>query len=289
MRQRKTLKRGRSVTIRVVPILLAGGIGYLIGGLHTSALRSTDLSAADSVALRFPDAWNNAAAAAKAAPRWAMMSASAANVAGDAQLALLSPEPMIPQSITQTVPQTNSQANPPVTSDAAPTTDSQTPVQLAALETVGSSPMMDLSAPVQAIAQTPRIAPSVLAQPVRPKTAAAPTTPAPHPHVVNRPGYMLDDAQIASIKERLHLTPDQEQMWPAVEAALRNMTYTQVQEARAVRGGSSNTQVAAVDPDAVQGLKSAAVPLIMSFNADQKEEVRSIVHVMGLDQLASQF
>jgi hypothetical protein len=39
----------------------------------------------------------------------------------------------------------------------------------------------------------------------------------------------------------------------------------------------------------VQGLKSAAVPLIMSFNSEQKEEVRNLAHVMGLDQLASQF
>jgi len=27
----------------------------------------------------------------------------------------------------------------------------------------------------------------------------------------------------------------------------------------------------------------------MSFSSEQKEEVRSIAHVMGLDQLASQF
>jgi len=27
----------------------------------------------------------------------------------------------------------------------------------------------------------------------------------------------------------------------------------------------------------------------MSFNAEQKEEVRSLAHVMGLDQLAAQF
>jgi hypothetical protein len=281
MRRRKTLKRSRSVTVRVVPILLAGGIGYLIGGLHTSGLRNTDLSAAELVALRFPDAWNNAASAAKAAPQWAMMSVSAANVAGDAQLALLSPEPMIPQTVSQ---------NPPTTSDAAPTSGTQVPLQLASLETAGSSSAADQSAPAQATLPTPRAAPAALAQPIsRPKAVAAAPASVPHPHVVNRPGYMLDDAQIASIKERLHLTPDQEEMWPAVEAALRNMAYTHVQDARAVRGGSSNAAVAAVDPDAVQGLKSAAVPLIMSFNADQKEEVRTIVHVMGLDQLASQF
>jgi hypothetical protein len=39
----------------------------------------------------------------------------------------------------------------------------------------------------------------------------------------------------------------------------------------------------------VQGLQSAAVPLIMSFSPEQKEEVRSLAHVMGLDQLAAQF
>ena len=100
---------------------------------------------------------------------------------------------------------------------------------------------------------------------------------------------MLNDAQIASIKARLHLTADQERMWPAVEAALRNMAYTRAQEARRRGSSPTNTQAAAIDPNAVQGLKSAAVPLIMSFNAEQKEEVRNLAHVMGLDQLASQF
>ncbi len=89
-------------------------------------------------------------------------------------------------------------------------------------------------------------------------------------------------------KQRLHLTPDQESMWPAVEAALRNMAYKRSQQA-AARGATRNAQAAAVDAEAVQGLKSAAVPLIMSFNAEQKEEVRSLAHVMGLDQLAAQF
>jgi predicted lipid-binding transport protein (Tim44 family) len=116
------------------------------------------------------------------------------------------------------------------------------------------------------------------------KPATAPARPAAAP----RPGYILDDAQIASIKHRLHLTPDQERMWPAVEAALRNMAYKRTQQA-AARGAARNVQAAAVDPEAVEGLKSAAVPLIMSFSSEQKDEVRSLVHVMGLDQLAAQF
>ena len=102
---------------------------------------------------------------------------------------------------------------------------------------------------------------------------------------------MLNDAQIASIKERLHLTPDQEQMWPAVEAALRNIAYTRAQQAHdsgAARRRTARKLPRSI-PRRVQGLKSAAVPLIMSFNAEQKEEVRNLAHVMGLDQLASQF
>ena len=53
----------------------------------------------------------------------------------------------------------------------------------------------------------------------------------------------------------------------------------------------NNRQSLTLDPNsaAVQDLKSAAVPLIMSFDDDQKNEVRSLAHVMGLDKLASQF
>ncbi len=101
---------------------------------------------------------------------------------------------------------------------------------------------------------------------------------------------MLNDAQIASIKTRLHLTPDQEQMWPAVEAALRNIAYTRSREARRL-GTLANTQLASADANGVdvRDLKSAAIPLIMSFNSEQKDEVRNLAHVMGLDQLATQF
>jgi hypothetical protein len=109
-------------------------------------------------------------------------------------------------------------------------------------------------------------------------------------HRAGHQGFMLNDGQIASIKARLRLTPDQEQMWPAVEAALRNIAYAKAREARRP-GAAANTSLASLDPDsdAVQGLKSAAVPLIMSFNDDQKNQVRSLAHVMGLDRLASEF
>ena len=79
-------------------------------------------------------------------------------------------------------------------------------------------------------------------------------------------------------------------MWPAVEAALRNFAYTRAREVRR-HGASTDAQLASADPNSaeVQGLKSAAIPLLMSFNSEQKDEVRNLAHVMGLDQLASQF
>ena len=106
----------------------------------------------------------------------------------------------------------------------------------------------------------------------------------------NRHVFVLNDAQIASIKSRLHLSPDQEQMWPAVEAALRSIAYSKSRDSRRKGGGATSAEVASLDPygPEVQGLKSAAFPLIMSFSDEQRSEVRSIAHVMGLDQIASQ-
>jgi len=254
MRRNKAFKRGRTVSV-----LLAGAIGYLIGAWHPAAIDGDP--PADKVALRFPQEWN------MASPTSAGMSAAAAmptvSVIKAEQLALFNPEPMVPQINRQAAPQPAKDAG----ADA--------PIQTAARETVVSSPTRDAGEPMHA--------PS----PAAAARAAAPTrTPlaAARRPVNDRPGYVLDDAQIASIKERLHLTPDQERMWPAVEGALRNIAYARAQAAR--RPGVPD---GAADPDAVASLKSAAVPLIMSFDDEQKQEVRSLAHVMGLDRLASQF
>jgi hypothetical protein len=152
--------------------------------------------------------------------------------------------------------------------------------------------MPSASAPSAAL----RAAPSAVAArqaslpPVGTQSIAAKAAAAVHRHLNDRPGFVLNDAQIASIKERLHLTPDQEEMWPAVEAALRNLAYTRAREARR-KNEPADAELASTDQNSaeVQGLKSAAIPLLMSFNSEQKDEVRNIAHVMGLDQLASQF
>ena len=103
-------------------------------------------------------------------------------------------------------------------------------------------------------------------------------------------GRVLNDAQIASIKGRLQLAPKQERMWPAVEAALRKISYTKdaVAQNRSIQ---DDDRIAYIDLDSpeVQRLKSVALPLIMSLSADQKREVKSLAHVMGLDGAAASF
>lgn len=245
MRRKRVSKRAR-----LIPLLAACAVGYLVGAWHLATVREIGhRSAAEAVAQRFPQEWNAPPAVTLAAVR----------MRGDPDL--FRPVPMIAPSPSQP------SAEQPVIRTATAVAEPMM-VQTAAL---------DIAPPAKEIALPRRPAPA-------PKTPAA----SAHQPAANHAGYILDDAQIASIKKRLHLTPDQERMWPAVEAALRNMAYKRTQLA-AARGGARTVQAAAVDPEAVEGLKSAAVPLIMSFNSEQKDEVRSLAHVMGLDQLASQF
>jgi hypothetical protein len=112
--------------------------------------------------------------------------------------------------------------------------------------------------------------------------------PAPVPHPASLSNSVLNSAQIASIRERLKLTSYQEQLWPPVESALRDISWR-----RDDRKGASKSDARSrtIDPDSaqVQRLKSAAMPLIMSLNGDQKDEIRTLARLMGLETLASQF
>ncbi|MGA8614419.1 MAG: hypothetical protein WB760_22640 [Xanthobacteraceae bacterium] len=244
MRRKKASKRG---TGRAGWILLAAGVGYLIGSWNASAVRSTApaglQTAAQTVALRFPQDLSDAAVVEVSADEH---QAPVAAPLGDPQLALFAPAPIISRQQT-----------------------SQAPVQMASAD------------PAAVVASVPAPA----RKPVQPVMAVKPHAP-PVAHAANRPGYMLDDTQIASIKQRLRLTPDQERMWPAVEVALRNIAFARARDAH-----QHGAQPGAIDPNSteVQDLKSAAIPLLMSFNDQQKDEVRSLIHVMGVDQLATQF
>jgi hypothetical protein len=255
MRRRQALKRGR-----VLSIIVAGFAGYVIGGWNGSVPRSPELSAAQAVALRFPQDLDEASPVTVAFATYANAATSAnAAAIGNTRLALFSPQPLVASA-----PQ-----GPAQQASAAQLPTPQATLQMASAEQAVPALPQPLAA-----AKRPNVV----------KPAAV------HNRDDRAAGLMLNDAQIASIKTRLHLTPDQEQMWPAVEAALRNIAYTRSREARR-HGASANTQVASADAEGVdvRDLKSAAIPLIMSFNSEQKDEVRNLAHVMGLDQLATQF
>jgi hypothetical protein len=160
---------------------------------------------------------------------------------------------------------------------------------------VPAYPMRVASAPAAAV--EPVAVPEPVA-PAPPTAAAKPNTQAPAApvhHVLSRPSGVLNDAQIASIKKRLNLTPDQASLWPAVETALRNISYVpkakDVKVASLGNKGTSHAPMAYVDTNSaeVQQLKYAALPLIMRLNDDQKREVRSMAYVMGLESVASSF
>ena len=130
------------------------------------------------------------------------------------------------------------------------------------------------------------------AGPVLASASATPEIPKPtaRPKKANAaPTHnVLNDAQIASIKQRLRLTRDQEAYWPAVEAALREIAWNKAQRARRQTVAQS-AQAIDVNSPPVQKLKSAAFPLLMSFSDEQKQEVRELVQVIGLGKLAQQF
>jgi hypothetical protein len=97
---------------------------------------------------------------------------------------------------------------------------------------------------------------------------------------------LLSDAQIAGIKQRLKLSSDQESYWPAVETALRAVA----RKIHAARQADPKATGTPIDPDAVevQQLKSAAMPLLFQLREDQKQEVRTLARLIGLEKVAAQ-
>ena len=118
-------------------------------------------------------------------------------------------------------------------------------------------------------------------------TLRVPAKPKPVAKAAAQKSYaLLSDAQIASIKERLKLSPSQEYYWPAVENALRAVAR-KIHATRHADPNGANTPV--IDPEAeeVQQLKSAAMPLLFQLREDQKREVRTLARLIGLEKVAA--
>ncbi len=145
---------------------------------------------------------------------------------------------------------------------------------------VAAAPMVS---PATAPASTGALAPAAEApsaaapQPAKPKVASK---PAPQKSYA-----LLSDAQIAGIKDRLRLSSSQEYYWPSVEAALRNVAH----KINAERLSNPHATAAQLDPDCeeVQQLKSAAMPLLFQLRDDQKDEVRKLARIIGLEKVAA--
>jgi hypothetical protein len=114
--------------------------------------------------------------------------------------------------------------------------------------------------------------------PAKPKVAAKPQP--------QKNYSLLSEVQIAGIRDRLKLSSSQEYYWPSVETALRNV----VRKISANKLSNPNAPGVPIDPncDEVQQLKSAAMPLLFQLRDDQKEEVRKLARIIGLEKVAQQ-
>jgi len=236
-------------------LLGCAGVAGLVTGLHAHASRSGEPTPVEIIANRFPSGMAVAAVAAQVAY-------SAAQPAPAEGLELFNPNPFYPLPAAA--------AAEPAIAPAAPAA----------------------AKPETTKADKPAINKAETAQPAASGAARSNAAQRRSASGSGSPGSVLNDAQIANIKRRLKLTPDQEQMWPAVEAALRNIAYNRhAAEARIHAAPPGVGAMAYIDPDSdeVRQLKYAALPLIMRLDDDQRREVKMMAHVMGLESVASHF
>ena len=151
-----------------------------------------------------------------------------------------------------------------------------------------SSPAdMEAAKAVAALPKTmPQPAPAASVSSEEPVAAALPAAKPKVAKPAPQKSYaLLSDAQIAGIKERLRLTSNQEYYWPGIENALRGIA----RKIHAARQHDPTATAAQLDPDSaeVAQLKSAAMPLLFQLREDQKDEVRKLARIIGLEKVAS--
>ena len=237
--------------------LLGGaGIGGLAAGFNTRAglpagpsptvaATVAEMPPSETVNLRFPANWTEAAG--EPAPR------TLAFASADGGITLFNPRSFSPIAEAHAaVAPTATEA--PV--KAKPSTQAATPAARPAAEAAATGPAKITLASASS------------------KPAVVAPKPAPRSNAV------LNESQIAGIKKRLALTPDQERYWPAVEAELRKMEYSK----KSPQGGSRMASIDMSKMD-VEGLKSAGFPLVMSFSDDQRRELKSLAHLLGLESV----
>jgi hypothetical protein len=257
--------QGRTAGVRqraqaFVAVFGVGGIIAIAAGWGANPAQSAELSPAQIVAMRFPAGW--ATAPAKTAPGAVRQTPAQQAPVQVASASIFSPYPTY---LPQPAQAGGAGAGLPrgVMAYADPATESKPESKIEKTESKPESRRP--STGYQLASVTP-----------------APERRAAEPPRANPRGAVFNDAQITSIKERLNLTPSQERMWPAVEAALRDLAY---------KKPAAGAQKSTLDPNSaeVARLKSAAFPLVMSFDYEQKRELRTLAQLIGLGSVAAQF
>jgi hypothetical protein len=275
---RRSRKRGlaglAALGIAVVAGLLAA---WGVNPVETSVIAPNDV-----VALRFPEDWmssDEVTGTAEAEAAVAMPATFTVASAGETPLPggfMFNPRPIYPTRLQ------------PVT-----------PVMAAAVKAgFQPEPKLEAKAETKPEARAETKAEEAKAEEtkaVAPTRAIAAAAPQQKPAARKKGrGTLFNDAQLASIKTRLRLSEYQQQYWPPVENALRAIGRAMARGTpprTTAMGYANETRLGQIDPDSaeVQQLKSAAFPLIMSMNDDQKQQVRNIAQVMGLTRVASSF
>lgn len=107
--------------------------------------------------------------------------------------------------------------------------------------------------------------------------------PPPPPEEVTN--ILLNNAQIAALRDRLRLTAEQAQHWPAVETALRAFVRSQYEANRRRPNGTPT-----IDPGSreLQDLHAAAIPFFAVLDDRQKQQIRLLAGMIGLESIISQ-
>ena len=244
----------------------AAGVAGLLGGLSVRVSQGSQhvrtelsLSANEAIYFRFPNSWHDT----EAAPDEDVQSPPAQSAAAA--------EPAPARYAVASAGSMPVLFNPKPTAEAVTVTPAEEVATMAPPWVLAAKAPLPRPRPKMAALDSATAAAATPATPAAPAKQAAVHKPAPKSNAV------LNSTQLASIKRRLNLTPDQERYWPAVEAELRKMEYK--------KGPSGDTRTAAIDTTKmdVQGLRNAGFPLVMSFSDDQRRELKSLAHLLGLE------
>ena len=93
----------------------------------------------------------------------------------------------------------------------------------------------------------------------------------PPPRMRQPARAVFNDAQIASMKDRLELTEQQQTYWYAVEASLREIVWD-----------SGNNVRPRLEPNSLERFKQAAAPLLATLSAKQRSRIEALANIVGL-------